>query len=955
MIRNFRSLPAFAVALCLVVVATLTPTRADDARPAAAVQPAAPRAEVAPIEFQTETLENGLRVAYVPLRQAPVVHVRVFYHVGSKDERPDRQGFAHMFEHMMFRGSAHVAPEEHMKRINGVGGISNAFTSFDQTTYVNTVPKEATEMALWLEADRMASFKVTDEIYQIERKVVAQEWAMRMNQPYGNIYEEFLKIAFAKHSYRWTPIGNMEHLKAAAVNELQDFFNTYYIPNNAILVVAGDIDIPQTKQWVHRFYGWIPKGPAPPRLSPREPEQTEGRRAVVPANVPLPAVIVGARIDGYASDDQYALNVLDQIIGSGRSSRLNRRLVSGVNPLCTEAQTMDMPLEDGGFFGAFGMLLQGKNPDEVEKILKEELLAVTDKGVTDDELAKAKTQARLGVIRGRETAENLAKDIGEEWLFANDPNRANTELAKIDKLTAADVQAVARKYLQPQRLIVLQMVPDPTGQLARKAMAEARSAATAGVTPASTPAKPRVTQFPADYPTKVPPVPEIKGAKFNTGQESSVNDVKVVTLSDKRLPLAGFTLVLRRGSYSEPADKVGLAGLVAEMLRRGSGGIKYEQLNEMLDSKGIAIGVADEGDHTRLIATFPSEQRDEAVRLATLVLQKPDFPQDQFDNLKAQSISNLAAELADPTTVAQRELARMLWGNTPMGRSATPQTLSAITLQDVKDFYAKYYHPTEGILVAAGDVTPDAGQDVAKRVAPTGGAALPPPPDLTLPPPPDKREILLVDNPDGRQAAIKMGVPAYTVHSDEKYAGSLANQILSGGIEARVTKYVRAQKGLAYFAHGVFQPGRVNGAFVGSTGTDPTKAADAIEAMFKVFEDTRAGNVTDDELNDAKRRVAGAMLMQMQTVEQQAGRRLEGILNGYPADYWDKFPQRVAKVTADQIREVMQKYVDTSKMRVVVVAPAEASRSKLGALGELKEQKMPDAGGGGEMLKGPGK
>ncbi len=208
---------------------------------------------IAPIAFETETLENGLRVVYAPLRQAPVVHVRVLYHVGSKDEKPDRQGFAHMFEHMMFRGSAHVPPEKHMQLINSVGGISNAFTSFDQTTYVNTIPAEHTEMALWLEADRMSSFKVTDEIYKIERKVVAQEWAMRMNQPYGNIYEEFLKNLYVKHSYRWTPIGNMEHLKAAAVNELQDFFNTYYIPNNAILVVAGDIDVQKTKEWVKKY------------------------------------------------------------------------------------------------------------------------------------------------------------------------------------------------------------------------------------------------------------------------------------------------------------------------------------------------------------------------------------------------------------------------------------------------------------------------------------------------------------------------------------------------------------------------------------------------------------------------------------------------------------------------------------------------------------------------------
>src|SRR5829696_1415757 len=184
-------------------------------------------AEPAKIEFTEETLGNGLHVIYAPLRQAPVVHVRVLYHVGSRDERPDRQGFAHLFEHMMFRGSAHVAPEEHMKLIGVVGGNSNAFTSFDQTVYVNTVPSNHVDMALYLEADRMASFKVSEDIYKTERKVVAEEWRIRQNRPYGTQYEDFLKNVFTTHSYRWTPIGNMQHLQAAEVAELQDFYNTF--------------------------------------------------------------------------------------------------------------------------------------------------------------------------------------------------------------------------------------------------------------------------------------------------------------------------------------------------------------------------------------------------------------------------------------------------------------------------------------------------------------------------------------------------------------------------------------------------------------------------------------------------------------------------------------------------------------------------------------------------------
>src|SRR3954468_13417065 len=275
---NLRVLPIFFLILLPMVA------RAD-----APVSIPAP----APAEYVQETLDNGLRVIYAPLHQAPVVHVRVLYHVGSRDERPDRQGFAHMFEHMMFRGSAHVKPEEHMKLIGVVGGNSNAFTSFDQTTYVNTIPSNQLDLALYLEADRMASFKVNENIYKTERKVVAEEWRIRQNRPYGTQFEDFLKNQFTTHSYRWTPIGNMDHLKAAEVAELQDFFNTYYLPNNAILVVAGDIDVAKTKELVKKYYAWIPQGREPKRNIAKEPEQTEPRNATVDYRVPLPAVMVG--------------------------------------------------------------------------------------------------------------------------------------------------------------------------------------------------------------------------------------------------------------------------------------------------------------------------------------------------------------------------------------------------------------------------------------------------------------------------------------------------------------------------------------------------------------------------------------------------------------------------------------------------------------------------------------
>ena len=363
--------PGFLKLLAAVLVLVLLPVLARAAEP---------------IAFEPETLENGLRVIYAPLTNSPVVHVRVIYHVGSRDERPDRQGFAHMFEHMMFRGSAHVAPEEHMKTIGMVGGNSNAFTSFDETVYINTLPAAYLETALYLEADRMASFKVSPKIFATERLVVAQEWALRNNQPYGTVFEELLKRAFTTHPYRWTPIGNMDHLQAASAGELQAFFNKYYVPNNAILVIAGKIDVPATKEMVKKYYGWIPGNsmhltgksghavnsvlPVPVKRDiPAEPEQTEPRRAELRFNVPLARVMVSYPMPPQKSEDQDALGILATIVGDGRSSRLSRLLVTSDSPLCTSAGSMAMGLEDGGVMGVNATVLAGKSTQEVEKII----------------------------------------------------------------------------------------------------------------------------------------------------------------------------------------------------------------------------------------------------------------------------------------------------------------------------------------------------------------------------------------------------------------------------------------------------------------------------------------------------------------------------------------------------------------------------------------------------------
>ena len=881
------------------------------------------------ISWDTETLPNGLKVIYAPMPLSPVTQVRVDYHVGSRDERIDRQGFAHMFEHMMFRGSAHVAPQEHMKLVGSVGGYCNAFTSFDKTEYHDTLPASYANMALWLEADRMASFKVSPQIFHTERLVVAEEWRMRQNQPYGTMWDTLFAEVYKEAPYHWTPIGNMQHLQAAQTSELQAFFNKYYIPGNAVLVVAGKMDIEKTKSDVHKYFNWIPAGDPLDRHVVKEPEQTEPRREEVKMRVPLPRLVIVYPMPPFVSPDQDALELLITILGEGQSSRLSRALVTNADPLCIEADELAEPLEDGGLMGVEATLLQGKDPAAVEKVLLDQIKQITDNPVTPEELEKAKQQERLSLATRWETAESTASLLGDELMMRGNLEHVKTERARIEALTAADLQRVAKKYFVDNKRNTLTIIPGKPD-----APASQPAASQPGAAPVAQ-AEPKKVDFPADYPTKPPISGTIPHATFEKGVEKTINGVRVIVMEDHRIPIVNWSLATRMGSHADPSGKEGLAGLTAGMVRRGPEGTTYDQFNEDLESRAISIEVADGGDNTMITGSALTNQLAKGLENTRALLLKPAFDKAQFDNLKNDSLDHLRLELNTPNSLAAREFAHAIYGNSPLGRQDTIASLTAISLDDVKNFYKEVYSAKDAILILAGDITVDQGQKAAEQLLADFPNTDLPKVDYKLPTAPDKRRVLLIDFPPSKQSTIALGGPSYTIASDEKFAGSLAGQLLSSGIDSRLGKYVRAEKGYVYGVTAYFEPGRQAGDFSGDTGTKFETTTDTIDAMFKVFDDMKAAPVPEDELSEAKKRVAGQMLMQMQTIHQQADRRLVAIMNNYPVDYYDVYPERISKVTAGDIKNVMNKYVDENKMTIVVVAPATAVKSQLEKLGDV--------------------
>lgn len=420
------------------------------------------------LNITQHTLPNGLKVVALEDHSAPVVNVQVWYHVGSKDEVAGRTGFAHLFEHIMFKGSANLGPQEHAQKVQDVGGVLNAGTNFDYTYYYETVPSNALAMVLWLEAERMASLKVDDDNLKSERDVVIEEKRQRFeNTPFGKLGEIVLSTAFTTHSYKWTPIGSKEDLEAASLTDVQKFHATYYVPNNATLVVVGDFKTADMLKSVDEYFGKIPKSAeALPRPAKPEPQQTaERRRTEYDSKVPLPAVIVAYHVPELGGADTYPLEVASLILSGGESSRLYQRMVYE-KQMALAANGSSFLLEDYGLFFFLTILNAGTAPDAGETELSAEIERLKNEPVTAAELEKAKTQLIAGVTLGRQTVEQKATAIGQFATLLDDPNLVNTELDRLQKVTAEDIQRVARKYFTKENRSVIFMLPESMKQAA---------------------------------------------------------------------------------------------------------------------------------------------------------------------------------------------------------------------------------------------------------------------------------------------------------------------------------------------------------------------------------------------------------------------------------------------------------------------------------------------------------
>lgn len=440
--------------LCVVALLGLLAPAAAAPKPAIAKLPT----------IERFTLDNGLEVAFIAIDTAPVVAVQVWYRAGSKDEPRDRRGSAHMFEHMMFKGTKHVRAEAHAQFINGLGGYVNAQTDEDATHYINTLPSDYLDFAIKLEAERMRNLMFRKPMIDTEREVVKEEIRQQENSPITKGFLRFLEIAFAKHPYAWTAGGNLKDLDATTPADLKKFYDLYYQPSNAMLVVAGKATLDQVKASAQKHFGSIAKAPEPPRpaKAAQEPPQTSKRREVVePSQIGL--TLVGWHIPAAREKDVYALQVASIILGAGESSRLKVRLKKTdpktKKPLALDGGVETLVREDPGMVIALGAYLDKAQIEPVEAAIFDEVKKLGTAGPKADELRKAKNQVQSGFVFSLEQVQGLATAMGRSWILTGDPSSFMRDVDAIEKVTAADVKRVVTKYLAPDKATIVVIPP----------------------------------------------------------------------------------------------------------------------------------------------------------------------------------------------------------------------------------------------------------------------------------------------------------------------------------------------------------------------------------------------------------------------------------------------------------------------------------------------------------------
>jgi zinc protease len=869
-----------------------------------------------PIPFTRHVLDNGLTLLVHEDHKAPIVAVNVWYHVGSKNEPVGRTGFAHLFEHLMFNGSENV-DTDYFEVLEPLGATDlNGTTNQDRTNYFQNVPTTAVDLALWMESDRMGHLlgAVDQERLDEQRGVVQNEKRQGENQPYGRVWEEIYGSTYpAGHPYSHSVIGSMEDLDAASLEDVHEWFQTYYGPQNAVLVVAGDIDVATAISKVEKYFGDIPPGPPIARHATWIAPRTGEHRHVMQDRVPHARVYMVWNVPEWRSEDLTWLSLAGSVLASGKTSRLYKRLVYE-DQIATGVSAYASSREIGSYFVINATAQPDVDLSVVETTLREELDRFLAEGPTAAEMQRVKTQRRASFLRGIERVGGFggkSDRLAQGEVYAGDPAFYLTQNERVETSTAQDVQEAARRWLSDG---VFTMEVQPFPELMASGAGADRSALPIVGTP------------------PIPEFPQVQRATLSNGLE-------VVLAERSDLPLVRMQLLVDAGYAADPAIRPGLASMTATMMDEGTMSRSSLQISEELALLGASIGSGANLDLNTVSLSALKANLDPSLDLFVDVIRNPSFPESELERQRRQRLAGIQQEMAQPMGRAMRKLPPLLYGtghaySQPLTGSGTVASVEAMTRQDLQGFHQTWYTPDNATLVVAGDVTlPELIPQLEEAFGSweRGNA---PAKNLAAVSAPTAAEVFILDKPGAPQSVVLAAQLIPPTANPDEVAFETMNTVLGGAFISRINMNLREDKHWSYGARSFAWDAAGQRPFVVYAAVQTDKTAESLQEIRNEIEAIRGPRpVTEEELAKAVDNIALSLPGSWETINSVSSSLTEIVRFGLPDDYFDTYADAIRGVSSEDASAVARQFLDPDRMVWVVVGDRVEIEDKIRELG----------------------
>jgi zinc protease len=873
-------------------------------------------ATVPEIPFERHVLPNGLVLIVHEDHKAPIVAVNVWYHVGSKNEKKGKTGFAHLFEHLMFNGSEHFN-DDYFKALEKVGATDlNGTTDVDRTNYFQNVPSSALDYVLFLESDRMGHLlgAIDQAKLDEQRGVVQNEKRQGENQPYGVVRQLLAEYTYpAGHPYSWTTIGSMEDLDAASLEDVKEWFRTYYGPNNAVLVVAGDVQAAEVKAKVEKYFGDIPPGPPIVKQTAWIAKMSGERRAVAQDRVPQARVYMVWNVPPLTDPEADLLELAAMVLSEGKSSRLYKRLVYD-EQIATDVSAYVWGKELGSQFMIVATAKPGGDLATVEKHAREELARLLASGPTQEELERAQLTWRAEFLRGIERVGGFGGKsdvLASGEVYYGDPAAYKRQWATIASATPAAVQAVANKWLA-DGIFVLEVHPFPK--------VEAKGG---GVDRSKLP---EVGQLPE------PRFPQVATAKL-------ANGLQLVVATRTAVPLVEMELLLHAGFASDEPDKLGRASLAMAMLDEGTKNRTALQISDELQKLGADLSTGSTLDASFVSMSALKERLGESLALFADVVLNPTFPEADFARLKKQQLAAIAREKVTPVSMGLRVLPGLLYGPghpyaVPFTGSGTEATVAKLTREDLVAFHRDYFKPNNATLILVGDVTLEEAKAAAEKLFGNWKPGDVPAKRLVQVPGGERREVYILDRPGSQQTVIFAGLLLPPKNDPREEALRLVHEVLGGSFTSRLNMNLREEKHWSYGARFVFPDARGQRPFFAMAPVQGDKTKEALAEVAKEIADIVGSRpVSAEELAKAKDNLTLTLPGRWETNEAVLRSLFEVVQFGLPWDYPATSAARIRAQSLEAVRQAAAAVIQPAKVVYVVVgdrAKIEAGVRELG-------------------------